>query len=328
MASKKVNQLLQALAAVALIGAGSQAFAQTCPETNDPGANYRCVFLNVGAAGTGDGVTGSFYELGITGTLATSIYSTPTIGASIIDTNISSVLSSFGIATGTYQSLAEVLGGGPLPDVFISDTATPGQKNVDSLNPLASGLDDTEGFNSGGGWGLYFNYQINGTLTAAGPVYNSGFFDIFFDDFDNGANDNKKVLRIDVTGSNIAAANLDLLGVVDFSSASAPNLADPFVAAFWNFQTGFPNAWADLFAADPLIAIRFALDTNVNPPIPTADRLVPFTDAQGVTRFVRQTTLDSSVRFNVPEPSSLALGGLVLVAAGLFQRRRQKTRKS
>ncbi len=59
-----------------------------------------------------------------------------------------------------------------------------------------------------------------------------------------------------------------------------------------------------------------ALDTNVNPPFPTADQLLAFDVAGNVVdvnnpgvidHVIRQTTLDGSVTASIPEPSTLVL---------------------
>jgi hypothetical protein len=298
--------------------------APTCPETADPQANYKCVFINLGGppnplnAGFGDGKTGAFYELGLTGTLATSIYQAGlALGSAVVDTNRTSVINSFGFTTGTYNN---ILNNG---QVGISDTPTFDQKNIDALN----GTIDTEGLNVNfgpgfTGYALTFDYRINGTLTAGGPVYTSGDFIVYFDDLSNGEGADATVLRINITGSTLQAANLDLFGEIsfDFDNNGSNDCTTTFCQNFWNFQTG-SQRWYDLDAMG--LVISFALDTNVNPPFPTPDQLTAGSNPAN-PYWARQTTLDSSVRFNVPEPASIALIGMALLGLAGGARRRAR----
>ena len=318
--TKAVMNRLGAAAMLALLGvSGGALAAPSCPETNDPQANYRCIFIDRGVSSFGDGKTGGFYELGLTGTLATSIYQAGLgLGSTVIDTNRKSVINSFGFASGNFNNVTNTG-----PQVGISDTATFGQRNVDSLNPLAQPFDDLEGFNVGGGFGLSFDYQFNGTLTAGGPVFSSG--DIIFTYTNFLTNASETVLRINISGSSLQAANLDLFGTVsfDFNNDNIANdCTRTLCQAFWNFQTG-PENWYNINGQG--VAIAFALDTNVNPPFPAATQLTAGANASNAY-WARQSTLDSSIRFNeISEPGSLALAGLALIGlAGVGARRSRK----
>ncbi len=325
---------LSVVAGIGLLGASSAVLASpTCPETNDPAADYKCVFINTGVDKYGSGTTTqAFYELGITGTLATSLYylnnqGVVGLGSQVVDTNRKSVINGAGfVGSNNYTTLANP-GGAPL--VNINDTANTAQKNIDSFNALTT-IQDTQGLNVnfGGtnplnGFSLTYDYMLNGTLGASGPSFSSGDFAVYYDDLSTVADEHIQVLRVNITGSTLNAANLDLLGNIsfDFDNNGTNDCTTTFCQNFWNFQSG-PQNWYSL--AQQNVAISFHLDTNVNPPIPTADQLAIGANG-GNGPFARQTTLDSSVRFNVPEPGSLALVGLALVglAGGTLRRSRK-----
>lgn len=325
MKAFKLMKVTGGLAAAGLLlGYGTASFAApTCPETNDPQADYKCVYINVGTDKDSDGnsTTGNFFELGLTGTLATSIY-TPglALGSAVYDTNITSILNGFGVSGNTTYTSAS----GVPNSVGLADTASNPQKNIDSLNSLDLAT-ETEGLNQAGGWRLTFDYYLQGTLTAGGPVFTGGYFNFFYDDLTTGADEHAQVLRVNITGSSLNLANLDLLGTVSYDFNNDNNFLNdcttPFCQNFWNFQTGNAN-WYALQGQG--IDIRFTLDTNVNPPFPTLDSLGVTTNANNQQYWVRQTTLDSSIRFDVPEPGSLALLGIGLAGIGLRLGSRRK----
>lgn len=338
--SKTMFKRLAVMAGIGLLGfSGAASAAPTCPESGDPSANYKCVFINTGVNKYGTGTnTGAFYELGITGTLATSIYSLNGagivgVGSAVTDTNRTSVINAAGfVGNASYNTLSNP-GGAPL--VNVNDTASFNQKNIDSLTPVGSGNFNSQGLNLDfgvppapfaalSGYSLTFDYEFLGTLTATGPSFNGGDIAFYYDDLSTAVDEHIQVLRVNVVGSTLNLANLDLMGKISFDFNNNGNTADDCLTAFcqnfWNFQAG-PQNWYAL--AGQNVAITFALDTNVNPPIPTADQLA-IGGVQG--KFARQTTLDSSVRFNVPEPGSLALAGLALIglAGGSLRRRSRK----
>lgn len=340
MNSMKLNKLAGSIAGAGLLAAFSfNVFAAPqCPESLDPAADYKCVFIDTGTDynSDGDSVTSAFYELGYTSTLATSIYTlTPTgipatpftilDGSPIIDTNIASVLNSYGVLPGSnnYTNLLGVAGAVNLN----GSTPTLAQRNIDELNPLGSPDDglaenDSEAFNQLGGWRLYYDYYLEGTFsTTLGPTFTNGYFLVYFDEI-GGALDNTQILRVNLTGSQLDSANLTLLGTVsyDFDDDGIDDCTTTFCQNFWNFQTG-SSSWYSAFAGGIEIAMK--LDTNVNPPIPTAGQL-GVTSPDGVNFYaVRQTTLDGSIRFNVPEPTTLGLLGIGLLGAGMrFGRKR------
>jgi hypothetical protein len=175
MKNFKLNKMISGLAATGLLaGASVSAFAApTCPETLDPQADYRCVIIDVGTDKNADGnsVTSAFYELGYTGTVATSIYEAGlAIGSTVIDTNISSILQSYGVAAGAnlYTSASGVLN-----SVGLNGTTEITGKDISTLNPLGSPENgtaafDTESLNATGGWRLTYDYYLEGKLAAGG----------------------------------------------------------------------------------------------------------------------------------------------------------------
>lgn len=292
--------------------------------------------LDFGA--NGSTTTSVISELGYTGTLATSIYlgNPAVVGTPVIDTNIAATMGGFGFVPGARTALD-----GTALTFFLPSASIPGFFNIDALNFVA-GPTDGNGFTGGTGgcplcyggiisngaplWGLTYQYTISGVTTATGVSFTSGFFDVFYED----GTSTIQVLRLNVTGSALNAANLDIFGNVtyDWDGDGLDDDASAFAKAFFvdaATNTTFYSNWVLGFPPENL-SVSWKIDTNVNPPLPTVSQLnctAPL-DATLPTActgpLIRQTTLDGSVTFAVPEPGVLLLFGVGLLGLALTRK--------
>ncbi|WP_018141237.1 PEP-CTERM sorting domain-containing protein [Thioalkalivibrio sp. ALJ7] len=276
-------------------------------------------------SGNGSTQTGAINTLGTSDTLATSFYfGDPNVaGTQIVDTNINSVMSGLGFSSGNFTA---VDGESSVSLAFPDDV---GDKNVVNLNFVSgvggsnarNGFTSDDWFFDGTGWGLTFDYMIEGEVydTGNGDLsirYTSGYFDAFFEDGASG--DRIQVMRMNVEGSNLQAGNLDLLGRLVFDDTWADS---EFVQNFF-VDVNSGRTFYDIASEEggSGIPIHWRLDTNVDPPIPTADQLVQLGENGPL---VRQTELNSTVRYEVPEPGMLILLGTGLLFLGFMATRRR-----
>ncbi len=303
--------------------------------------------LDVGTDYNGDGdslTDAPINQFGFTGTLSTSFYEIDAQGnltGVVTDTNKRTSMDALG-----FNVLNQTTLSGAAADYLTSVagiqpyqyTDVPTQSQIDALNPLGA-FNDTENFNnvSAGGWGLTFEYEITGTLDFVNETtnYNQGSFEAYVYDtatvsaavaggatLEDAINANKdQVLRLDVTSSFNNAGGLFVFGDInfDFNDDGIDNDASALAQDFLiDIDTGL--TYYDLWSAGTGTELTFRLDTNVDPVIPQNSELVATADG---TKVYRQATLDGSVVFNVPEPSSIALIGLSLLGFGAVSRKKK-----
>ncbi|SEO97575.1 PEP-CTERM sorting domain-containing protein [Aquisalimonas asiatica] len=301
-----------------VVGLASSSAAVAGPFYLDLGGGGGLGLPNAGDPNnSGSTRTQDFNSMGSLDTLATSIYQASSPGdigpgTPVFDTNRSDVLGDVSITNGSIQ------------------TPSDDQRNIAGFVPAAS-LAGGNGFAAspddwqGNNWGMTFDYDLAGQVVSgsgddlnnAAVNFTSGTFDYFFEY----EGERLQVLSIDVTGSSGSIANLVLEGRVNFDFlANGGFSADEqdFIQNFFrDAATG--DSFYDIASTGAEVPIHWRLDTNVD-----GDEDLIEGEYQGETVWVRQTELNTTARFQVPEPSAVMLLGLGLVGLAFVAHRRRK----
>jgi hypothetical protein len=305
------------------------------------GAYATPFYINAGSFGTTTGaggsdtntITNSMESLGWIDSVATSIYFGLTPGSTVIDTNNIGYMGTLGIPPYTNPEGRQV--------TTLKATGSLGDSEGFTSTPSEWG----ESFRGGARWGMTYTYTLVGAINGAGTGvnFNSGYFDLFHEDGTNST----QVARLNLSNFGLvsgAGATYTVLASGSFSYdwTGAGGLPDglsdatPFAQNFFidvNSGSRYYDLWSSGAAANPML-ISWRMDNNIDCPVgqpdcsgvPLPSQLTTIFDASGdPIGGYRQTLIDGTVRFNVPEPGTLALLGLGLLGLGIGRRYRKAT---
>lgn len=286
-----------AIAAAALVVSSAASAAPIMLDLTAFGGNQHDAARLIGTSDA-NSITSMFTEFGFTQMFATSVYDLTdgSLFGSFYDTNIASELAAAGVPTSGLS-----MAGTP---ISLVNPICPSQCNIDTLEPIDLFFGDDEAFRQK--WGFKVEYHFDGVLTTNGPTYTGGYFNVFFDSY---INDNLSGLAFSgaLTGSKLEEGNLDLFFDITYAASGFLKISN-------DGGISYKDAAASIAGGG---VPKLVLDTNVNPPIPTANKLLVVG-----TNAIRQTTLDGTVTASIPEPSSIAMLGLGLLGLGFSARRK------